>query len=76
MGTFLLKVLLKVLTSEATKTLIAIGVNKLLEKKGDGITSDVAKVMIDGIAKSKMNPTKEEMFSEALTEISKEIKGN
>ena len=75
MGTIILNLLLKLLTSEATKTLIAIGINKLLEKKGDGITSDVAKVMIDGIAKSKMNPTKEEMFSEALTEISKEIKG-
>ena len=72
---FGLQLLLKVLTSEATKTLIAIGINKLLEHKKDGITSDVAKVMIDGIAKSKMNPTKEEMFSEALTEISKEIKG-
>ena len=72
---FGLQLLLKVLTSEATKTLIAIGINKLLEHKKDGVTSDVAKVMIDGIAKSKMNPTKEEMFSEALTEISKEIKG-
>lgn len=75
MGTFLLKVLLRVLTSEATKTLIAIGINKLLEKKGDGITSDIATVMIDGIAKSKMNPTKEEMFNDALNAISKEIKG-
>lgn len=75
MKTLFLNILLNLLTSEATKTLIAIGINKLLEKKGDGVTSDVAKVMIDGIAKSKMNPTKEEMFSEALTEISKEIKG-
>ena len=69
MGTFILNILLKLLTSEATKTLIAIGVNKLLEKKGDGITSDVAKVMIDGIAKSKANPTKEDMFKEALNEL-------
>lgn len=76
MKTLFLNILLKLLTSEATKTLIGYGVNKLLEKKGDGITSDVAKVMIDGIAKSKMNPTKEEMFSTALTELSKEIKGN
>lgn len=75
MGTIIIKILLKLLSSEATKTLIAIGVNKLLEHTKDGITSDVAKVMIDGIAKSKANPTKEDMFSTALNEISKEIKG-
>ena len=56
MGTLLLNFLLKLLTSEATKTLIGIGVNKLLEHKTDGITSDVAQVMLDGIAKSKANP--------------------
>lgn len=64
---FGLQLLLKVLTSEAIKTLIAIGVNKLLEHKKDGITSDIAQVMIDGIAKSKANPTKEEVFTDAIT---------
>lgn len=64
---FLIQMLLKVLTSEATKTLIAIGINKLLEHKKDGITSDLAEVLIDGIAKSKANPTTDVIFKEALT---------
>ena len=66
MGTLLLNFLLKLLTSEAVKTLIALGVNKLLEHKTDGITSDVAQVMIDGIAKSKANPTTNDVFNDAL----------
>lgn len=66
MGTLLLNFLLKLLTSEATKTLIGIGVNKLLEHKTDGITSDVAQVMIDGIAKSKANPTTNDVFNDAI----------
>lgn len=66
MGTLLLNFLLKLLTSEATKTLIGVGVNKLLEHKTDGITSDVAQVMIDGIAKSKSNPTTNDVFNDAL----------
>ena len=69
MGTLLLNILLKVLTSEATKTLIAIGINKLLEHSKDGITNDIAKVMIDGIAKSKANPTKEDVFVDAITAL-------
>lgn len=63
---FVLSLFLKVLTSEATKTVIAIGVNKLLEHSKDGITSDIAEVMIDGIAKSKANPTKDDVFNDAL----------
>jgi len=66
MGTLLLNFLLKLLTSEATKTLIGIGVNKLLDHKTDGITADVAQVMIDGIAKSKANPTTNDVFNDAL----------
>ena len=66
METLLLNFLLKLLTSEATKTLIGVGVNKLLEHKTDGITSDVAQVMIDGIAKSKSNPTTNDVFNDAL----------
>lgn len=67
MGTMLLQFALKLLTSEATKTLIAIGINKLLEHKKDGITSDIAQIMIDGIVKSKANPTKEDVFTDAIT---------
>ena len=63
---FLLNLGMKVLTSDATKTLIAIGVNKLLEHKTDGITSDIAQVMIDGIAKSKANPTTVDAFNDVL----------
>lgn len=69
MGTIILNILLKLLTSEATKTLIAIGVNKLVEHKKDGITSDVAQVMIDGIAKSKANPTTDDMFKDIISLI-------
>ena len=71
MGTILLNILLKVLTSEATKTLIGIGVNKLLEHSKDGITSDIAKVMIDGVAKSKANPTSKDVFDDALKLLDK-----
>ena len=71
MGTILLNLVLKLLTSEATKTLIAIGVNKLLEHSKDGITSDIAKVMIDGVAKSKSNPTSKDVFNDALKLLDK-----
>lgn len=71
MGTLLLNILLKVLTSEATKTLIGIGVNKLLEHSKDGITSDIAKVMIDGVAKSKANPTSADVFKDAVKLLDK-----
>lgn len=66
MTQIILGFLIKFLTSEATKTLIAFGVNKLLEHKKDGVTSDIAQVMIDGIAKSKLNPTKKDVFKDAL----------
>ena len=71
MGTILLNIALKLLTSEATKTLIGIGVNKLLEHSKDGITSDIAKVMIDGISKSKANPTSADVFNDALKLLDK-----
>lgn len=71
MGTILLQIVLKLLTSEATKTLIAIGVNKLLEHSKDGITKDISKVMIDGIAKSKANPTSKDVFDDALKLLDK-----
>lgn len=71
MGTLLLNILLKVLTSEATKTLIGIGINKLLEHSKDGITNDIAKVMIDGVAKSKANPTSTDVFKDAVKLLDK-----
>lgn len=57
---------LKFITSNFAKTIIAIGVQKLIDAQGDGITKDVAKLMIDGIAKSKHNPTTEDVFKEAV----------
>ena len=71
MGTILLQIVLKLLTSEAIKTLIAIGVNKLLEHSKDGITNDLAKTMIDGISKSKSNPTSKDVFDDALKLLEK-----
>ena len=71
MRTILLKMLLKLFTSEATKTLIGLGVNKLLEHSKDGITKDISKVMIDGISKSKLNPTNEDVFKDALKLLDK-----
>lgn len=71
MLTFLLNLGLKLVTSETAKTLIAVGVNKLLEVQGDGITKDIAKVMIEGIAKSQHNPTTDEVFKDALEVLSK-----
>lgn len=71
MGTILLNLLLKIITSDTTKTLIAIGINKLLEHNKDGITSDIAEVMIEGIAKSKSNPTNEDVFKDALKSLGK-----
>ena len=71
MGALLLNLVLKLLTSEATKTLIGIGINKLLEHSKDGITSDIAKVMIDGVAKSKANPTSTDVFKDAVKLLDK-----
>lgn len=71
MGTILLKILLKLFTSDAVKTLIALGINKLLEHSKDGITKDISKVMIDGISKSKLNPTNEDVFKDALKLLDK-----
>jgi hypothetical protein len=48
-------IIVKMVTSEWAKLLIAMLVNKLLEAKGDGITKDVATAMLDGIAKSRSN---------------------
>ena len=62
---FLIPFLLKLISTELTKTVIAYGINKLLESTDDGITKELAVVLIDGVAKSKMNPTTSEMFLEA-----------
>lgn len=68
----IISVFMYVLSTNAVKTLIAIAINKLLVDKTDGITRDLAMVMIESIAKSQMNPTKEDMFSEILEALKKE----
>ena len=71
MGTILLNLALKLLTSEAVKTLIGLGVNKLLEHSKDGITKDIAKTMIDGVVKSKQNPITSDVVNDALKLLDK-----
>lgn len=55
-------ILVKVITSEMAKSLIALLVKKLLDHKKDGVTKDVAEAMLDGIAKSRANNVPEDAF--------------
>ena len=71
MGTILLNLALKLLTSEAVKTLIALGVNKLLEHSKDGITKDLTITLLDGIAKSKANPVTSDVLKDAVELLDK-----
>ena len=71
MGTLLLNLALKLLTSEAVKTLIALGVNKLLEHSKDGITKDLTVTLLDGIAKSKANPVTSDVLKDAVKLLDK-----
>lgn len=50
-----MNIIVKLVTSEAAKMLIALLVKKLLEHSKDGITKDVAESMLDGIAISRAN---------------------
>lgn len=71
MGTILLNLALKLLTSDAVKTLIALGVNKLLEHSKDGITKDLTVTLLDGIAKSKANPVTSDVLKDAVKLLDK-----
>ena len=71
MGTILLNIALKLLTSDAVKTLIALGVNKLLEHSKDGITKDLTITLLDGIAKSKANPVTSDILKDAVKLLDK-----
>ena len=71
MGTILLNLALKLLTSDAVKTLIALGVNKLLEHSTDGITKDLTVTLLDGIAKSKANPVTSDVLKDAVKLLDK-----
>ncbi len=61
-----LGLLVKFISTDLAKTLIGLAINKLLQHQSDGITKDVALTMIDGIAKSKANPTTSDVFEDAL----------
>ena len=71
MGTILLNLALKLLTSDAVKTLIALGINKLLEHSTDGITKDLTVTLLDGIAKSKANPVTSDVLKDAVKLLDK-----
>jgi hypothetical protein len=55
-------IIVKMVTSEMAKMLIAMLVKKLLEAKGDGVTKEVAEAMLDGIAKSRANNVPADAF--------------
>ena len=61
-----LGLLVKFISTDLAKTLIGLAINKLLQHQTDGITKDIALTMIDGIVKSKANPTKDDVFEDAL----------
>lgn len=71
MGTILLNLALKLLTSDAVKTLIALGINKLLDHSKDGITKDLTITLLDGIAKSKANPVTSDVLKDAVKLLDK-----
>jgi len=60
----LMKLFLKLLTSEMTKQLIGLAIRKLLEHKEDGITKDVINVVLDGAVVSKANSLR---FSDVIS---------
>ena len=62
----MLAFLINLISTDLAKNLIALAVNKLLAHSSDGITKDIANTMIDGIAKSKANPTTDELFADAI----------
>lgn len=50
-----LSVIVKVVTSDMAKALIAMLLKKLLDHKEDGVTKDVTVAMLDAIAQSRAN---------------------
>lgn len=64
-----LSLIVKMVTSETAKVLIAMLINKLLESKSDGITKDIAVAMLDGIAKSRANPVSTGQFLSAYKKL-------
>ena len=55
-------IIVKMVTSEMAKMLIALLVKKLLDHSKDGVTKEVSVAMLDGIAKSRANNVPEDAF--------------
>ena len=55
-------IIVKMVTSEMAKMLIAMLVKKLLDHSKDGVTKEVSIAMLDGIAKSRANNVPEDAF--------------
>ena len=57
-----MSVIVKMVTSDMAKALIAMLIKKLLDHKEDGVTKDVAEAMLDGIAQSRANGVSTDML--------------
>jgi hypothetical protein len=55
-------IIVKMVTSEGAKLLIALLVKKLLDHKEDGVTKELAVTLMDGIAKSRANNAPADAF--------------
>ena len=58
----LASIIVKLVTSEMAKILIALLIKKLLYHSKDGVTKEVSIAMLDGIAKSRANNVPEDAF--------------
>ena len=61
------------LTGDEMKSLIKNSVVGLIEDKTDGITSDIALVMLEAITKSQLNNVTAGMVSKAISTLKKEV---
>lgn len=57
-----INILVKAITSDMAKMLIAMLIKKLLDSKTDGVTKDVAEAMLDGVAQSRANGVATDAF--------------
>lgn len=57
-----MSILVKAVTSDMAKALIAMLIKKLLDHKEDGVTKDVAEAMLDGVAQSRANGVATDAF--------------
>jgi hypothetical protein len=65
----LITMLTKVLSTEESKTIIKNEVTKLIDSETDGITNDIAYVMMEAIVKSEMNEITYSLVSKAISKL-------